>query len=193
MLYLISALVLPGLHFFQLALIVLLLGAGLHQRIGVLMRLAWRTRWLFLLLGLGYAYSLPGPSLLPVLADYAPSQTGVLAGALQMLRLLILLWLLDGLVVSMGQARIMAGLYGLLRPLRGLGLSAERTTVRLALTMQAMESNAVKLKDFSLQMLADRPDQTEPGRYALTLEPWRMRDSGIVAAALLTVLARWFV
>ena len=153
--------------------------------------LAWRARWLFLLLGLGYAWGLPGPAAWPALGDWSPSLPGSLAGGQQMLRLLLLLWLLDALVVGMGPQRLLAGLHGLFGGLAWLGFPAERSTVRLGLTLQAMETNSLRLKDLS-ELLAAGPAAAAPaGHYTLTAEPWRARDGLAVLAAAAALVALW--
>ncbi|MDD5366856.1 MAG: hypothetical protein PHR30_16085 [Gallionellaceae bacterium] len=190
-LYLLSALALPGLNFFALAVAAVCLPLGFRARLGAMLRLTWRARWLFLLLGLGYAYGLPGPAYWPLLRDWSPSLPGLQMGGLQMLRLLLLLWLLDVLVVGMGAQRMMAGLHSLFSGLRWLGFPAERTTVRLGLTLQAMESNSLRLKDLT-EMLKGLPTRgAGPAGFTLKHEPWRARDSLVLLAALAALIGTW--
>lgn len=190
-LYLLSALALPGLNFFALAATAMCLPLAFSTRLDAMLRLTWRARWLFLLLGLGYAYSLPGPAIWPVLRDWSPSLPGVQAGGMQMLRLLLLLWLLDVLVVGMGAQRMMSGLHSLFSGLRWLGFPAERTTVRLGLTLQAMESNSLRLKDLT-EMLKGLPaKEAGPAAFTLRQEPWRARDSLLLLAGLMALIGVW--
>lgn len=190
-LYLLSALALPGLNFFALAGVAACLPLVGFGRIGAMLGLAWRARWLFLLLGLGYAYGLPGPAAWTALADYSPSLPGLRAGGMQMLRLLLLLWLLDVLVIAMGTERMMAGLHGLFVGLSGLGFPAERTTVRLGLTLQAMERNSLKLKDLTGMLSGVDMDRSEATEFTLRHEPWRSRDSLALAIALAAAVGVW--
>lgn len=190
-LYLLSALALPGLNFFALAATAVCLPLGFSARLGTMLRLSWRARWLFLLLGLGYAYGLPGPAAWPVLRDYSPSLSGLQAGGFQMLRLLLLLWLLDVLVVGMGIQRMMAGLHSLFNGLGWLGFPAERTTVRLGLTLQAMETNSMRFKDLT-EMLTSLPHHDlGPVYFTLKHEPWRARDTLILLMALAASIGIW--
>lgn len=191
LLYLISALALPGLSFFGLVLMAACLPLVFVDRLAAMARLAWRARWLFLLLGLGYAYGLPGPAWWPGLRDYSPSLPGLQAGGFQMTRLLLLLCLLDALVVAMGTERMMTGLHGLFGGLRRFGFPAERTTVRLGLTMQAMEHNSLKLKDLADRLTGVDAALSEITVIALRHEPWRRRDSLAVFAASVALVGTW--
>jgi hypothetical protein len=183
-LYLLSALALPGLSFFVLAAVAASLSLMFRSRLASMLRLTWRARWLFLLLGFGYAYGLPGQAALPVLGDFSPSIQGARAGGLQALRLLLLLWMLDALVVGMGTQRMMAGLHGLFGGLRWLGFPAERATVRLGLTMQAMENNSLKLKDLTEVLTVGEARPPEAASFTLRHEPWRLRDTLAICVAL---------
>jgi len=189
--YLLSALALPGLNVFTLAVAAAILALAFKTRLRAMLRLTWRARWLFLLLGLGYAYGLPGPAALPEWRDLSPSITGLRSAGFQMLRLLLLLWLLDTLVIGMGTQRMMAGLHGLFGGLRWFGFPAERGTVRLGLTLQAMEQNSMKLRD--LTDMLSRPDTRLPETTSFTIrhETWRPRDTLVLLAALVASVALW--
>jgi hypothetical protein len=191
LIYLISALALPGLSFFALSAIAAALPLVFRDRFGAMLALVWRARWLFLLIGLGYAYGLPGGAAWPALGDWSPSLPGLATAGLQMVRLLLLLWLLDVLVVGMAAERMMAGLHGLFAGLAWLGFPAERTTVRLGLTLQAMERNSLKLRDLSA-LLGDAGMATGVATaFSLPREPWRPRDTQLVLLALLGALGSW--
>jgi hypothetical protein len=192
LLYLISALALPGLNFFALVIALVAVLVGFRYRLGAMIGLARRARWLFLLLGVGYAYGLPGPAVWPPLGDYGPSLPGLHAGVMQMLRLSLLLSLLDALVVGMGQARMMVGLHGLFGGLRWLGFPAERTTVRLGLTLQAMEANSMKLKDLTALLSSTGHDPAASDRFSLRREPWRALDTALVFGAAIGLIGTWF-
>lgn len=192
LLYILAALALPALPGWALALLAggLLLFA--RARRGAVVRLVWRARWLFLLLGVGYAYGLPGPAAWPALGDYSPSLAGLETAAAHMLRLLLLLGLLDVLVVGMGSRRLMTGLHGLFGGLAWLGFPAERTTVRLGLTLQAMEENSMRLRDLSA-ILAAAPGGHGGGDavFSVAREPWRGRDSFLLVAATAVLVGLW--
>lgn len=156
-------------------------------------RLAWRARWLFLLMAVGYAYGLPGEAALPRLGGLSPSVAGLEAGGLQMLRLLLLLWLLDLLVLAMGSERMMSGLHSLFSGLRGLGFPAERTTVRLGLTLEAMESNALKFSELAGMLAGLDRTREGPAGFSLRHEPWRARDGAALTAGLILLAWSWLV
>lgn len=160
-----------------------------HRHLTGATRLVRRARWLFLLLGVGYAYSLPGPAGIPALGELSPSLPGLWLGGTQMLRLFLLLWLLDGLVVSMPERELMSGLYGLFSLGGWIGFPVERTTVRLALTLQAMEGNLAHRR--GLREACAVPDRLEGGSLELSLRHWRMLDSVILAGALVALAVIW--
>lgn len=190
-LYVFAALALPGLSFLGLVLVAVVVLLLFHRHLAGARRLIWRARWLFLLLGIGYAYSLPGPSGIPLLAEYSPSLPGLRLGATQMLRLFLLLWLLDGLVISMGEERLMAGLYGLFSVARKLGFPVERTTVRLGLTLQAMEGNLGQRRGLREALASLR--EPAPGRthFEIKPTPWHGSDTVLLIASLVLLVGVW--
>lgn len=161
------------------------------SRIRAIGRLYWRTRWLFLLLFIGYAYTLPGAAAWPGLGGYAPSWPGVWAALHQVFRLAVLLALLDLLIVSMPAERLMSGLHHLLSPLARLGFPAERTTVRLALTLRAMELNAQRPRSTHAWRLAR--EILEPDMQTCQVEstPWPARDGWLLLLAFAVVGLVW--
>jgi hypothetical protein len=190
-LYVFAALALPGLSFLGLVI-----SAGLslllfHKHLAGARRLIWRARWLFLLLGVGYAYSLPGPAGIPVLAEYSPSLPGLWLGAKQMLRLFLLLWLLDGLVISMGENRLMAGLYGVFSVGRMVGFPVERTTVRLGLTLEVMEGNIGKRHGLREALANLNAPVSGSTHFTIQSSPWRAMDSVILIVSLAALVMVW--
>lgn len=189
-LYVFSALVIPGLSFFGLGCILGAVLVGIRQRFASVARLLWRTRWLFLLIFLGYAYNQPGEPLSSALGHFSPTREGLLQGAVSCLRLLIILLLLDLLVLALPREPQLAGLYGLLQPADGLGIDAERTTVRLGLTLAAMERPLIErraLKDLFSEPEKAQDDQT----FLLTRFPWQARDTLLITAGILLLGLLW--
>ncbi|MFZ5484964.1 MAG: hypothetical protein ACOZB0_12105 [Pseudomonadota bacterium] len=189
--YLLSALALPGLNFFLLGVVLMGTWALSRGRVRAIARLYWRTRWLFLLLFVGYAYTLPGAAAWPSLGDYAPSWPGLQAALHQGLRLAVLLALLDLLIVSMPPARLMSGLHRLLSPLNRWGFPAERTTVRLALTLRAMELNAQSPR--SLQAWRPASAVLDPDMQTCQVQsiPWPVRERWLLLALLAVAVLAW--
>lgn len=173
LIYLLAALAIPGLPFFLLPLLLILALAADTPRHP--WRLVWRTRWLLLVLFLGYAYSLPGEPALPWLGAASPTREGLTRGGQQALRLLVLLLWLDVLVLRLPTAALMAGVYTLLRPFTRLGLDVERAALRLGLTLRAIEGlergrgNLRRL--FGEDLGADLPTFIH-----LDVQPMRLRD-----------------
>ncbi len=178
LIYLLAALAIPGLPFFMLPLLLLLALAGDSMRQP--WRLIWRTRWLLLVLFLGYAYSLPGEPALSWLGGASPTWEGLMRGGQQSLRLLVLLLWLDVLVLRLPTAALMAGVYTLLRPFSRLGLKVERIALRLGLTLRAIEGlergrgNLRRL--FGEELGADLPAFVR-----LEIQPMRPRDLALPA------------
>jgi hypothetical protein len=189
--YLCSALAVPGLSLFSLGV---LLGVALLaaiRRLHGVFNLLWRARWLFLLLFLGNAYSQPGEPLWSTLGTYSPTWEGMAAGALHCARLLAILLLLDLLVLSMAREPQLAGLYGLLGPLKVIGVSADTTTVRLGLTLQAMERPIEQRATLRELFTGNSAPVTEAETFELSLSPWRRRDSLLLALFMIFLAMLW--
>jgi energy-coupling factor transporter transmembrane protein EcfT len=193
LLYLFSALAVPGLSFFALGCLVGFALVTARRRLAALASLFWRTRWLFLLLFLGNGYNLPGEPVLTTLGTYAPTWEGLAQGLNHCLRLLTILLLLDVLVLALPRGPQLAGLYGVLRPLAFLGIDAGRTAVRLDLTLQAMERPLAERGRLRELLIDSGGDAAETSQYELPIIRWRSRDVWllILATALLVVLWRY--
>jgi len=101
-------------------------------------RLVRRTRVLLIALLVLYAFATPGS---PIFAAWTmPTHEGLLAGALQAGRLLLMITALALVLVHLTREQVLAGIYGLLAPFKPLGLPLERIAVRLWLTLQYAES-----------------------------------------------------
>jgi len=103
------------------------------------LQLLRRTRWIMLSLLLIYAYSTPGQPLSDSLGIFAPTREGLVDGMLQLARLLAALAGLAILLDRLHRQQLIAGLHTLFAPLQWLGLSRERLSVRLALTLHYAE------------------------------------------------------
>lgn len=98
-----------------------------------------RSRWLLVTLLLIYSLSTPGEYVPGWPVWFAPTYEGLMTGALQTLRLLSML---AGLVLLLGSTpreELMAAIYQLLRPLRWTGVSPQRFSARLWLTLEYLE------------------------------------------------------
>jgi energy-coupling factor transporter transmembrane protein EcfT len=188
--YLLAALAIPGLPFFMLAiplLAALPLLAGWRRSPA---RLIWRTRWLLLVLVVGYAYGLPGESLLPALGAWSPSHEGALHGTQQALRLLALLLWLDILVLRLSSEDLLAGLYLLMHPLTRLGIDRQRATLRLGLTLRAIEG-LERGKGNLRRMLEQNAGLDLPETVQLPDYAFRPMDVLVPFVMLLGILGLW--
>jgi len=190
--YLLAALAIPGLPFFMLPALLLLAMPVLIMTRRMPFRLIWRTRWLLLVLLFGYAYSLPGAPVSPLLAEFSPSREGVLHGLEQAARLVVLMLWLDILVLSLSSEALLAGLLQLIRPLSIVGIDPRSAALRLGLTLRAiegMERGRGNLR--SLLELDCEPDL--PQRIQLHLVPLRAIDLAIPGLLCIGLLSQWMI
>lgn len=113
----------------------LLTSSGVYSR-----RILWRSRFLLATLLFIYPWNTPGVYVFSGLAEWSPTYEGSLLAFDQLLHtgtvLVGLGWALGGLALNARLAAILLWL----RPLHFCGLPIERFVVRLALTLQLLES-----------------------------------------------------
>jgi len=151
-----------------------------------LLKLLRRTRWLFLVLLLAYAYTLPGTPAWPALGWASPVMEGLQAGGLRVARLALLLAGLAVLLALTERARLLYGLYGLTAPFAALGLDRRAFVVRLGLTLDYVESAPAPARWLDA-LRAPLPEEAGPSSYPLETERWHARDSAVILAALILV------
>lgn len=139
LIYVLAALVIPGLSFFMVAILMVLALLAIARLGRRPLHLIWRTRWLLLVLVLGYGFGVPGDAAFSFLGDWAPTWPGLAVGAERALHLVTLLLWLDVLVLSLSSQQMLSGLYVLMQPLAALGVDVGRIALRLALTLKAIE------------------------------------------------------
>lgn len=135
---------------------------------------ARRARWLLLTLWLIMAYNTPGEALgeLP----WAPTYEGMAEANLQAARLLVMLACLAWLFAQLGRDGLVSALWGLLRPLRWLGLDCERLVVRLSLVLENLQE--VPEKGAWKKMLTGDPAFAGgPDVVHLSQPQWARRDT----------------
>ena len=202
LIYVLAALVIPGLSFFLMAISFAVAMAGIVWLGRHPWRLIWRTRWLMLVLVLGYGFSVPGESLWVVLGEWAPSWPGLVLGTERAIRLMVLLLWLDVLVLSLPTEQMLSGLHALMTPLVTLGMDTRRIALRMALTLKAIESlergvtrqhGDTPGKDRgNLHRLFDsEPDPLMPERITLHKYPVQARDVLIPMLLLAGTLGVW--
>lgn len=130
-------------------------------------KLIRRSRWLLISLMLVYAFATPGALEIPVLGVFSPSREGLLAGVVQVLRLIVLLATLTLLLVSNSRDRILAGLYVLSQPFKFFGVDVDRFAARIWLTLnyvenagQAEEKRFIQWRERLQIALSDTQDKT---------------------------------
>lgn len=115
-----------------------------------------RMRWFFVSIFLIYALGTPGELVPRFPFSVAPSYEGLQLGLLQISRLIIALATLTVLLATSTKAELMLALHVLLKPLRYLGLDAERFSLRLLLTLNYVDEFASKAKaSFSFHHIDD--------------------------------------
>ncbi|HPB91904.1 MAG TPA: CbiQ family ECF transporter T component [Methylophilus sp.] len=129
-------------------------------------RLIKRLRWFFIVMWLIYAFNTPGEywRILPV--SISPTYEGVQGGALQLLRILIMLSAVSLLLIGNTRQQLISGFYFMLRPFKVLGVDAERFAARLWLTMYYVEKQPTLVQgphfvDFIRQTLEDAINESE--------------------------------
>lgn len=167
----------------------LLLVAGLLLLTPALIGRWWayvrRARWLLLTLWLILAYNTPGEALHDL--AWAPTFEGMAEANLQAARLVTMLACLAWLFLRLGHEGMIAGSWGLLQPVRALGFDSERVVVRLSLVLENLQEPPEK--GAWKQMLVAQPSVLA-GQESLhlSLAPWHLRDSLLVALSGLGLL-----
>lgn len=121
-----------------------------------------RTRFLLIVMLLLYAFATDGTPLFPGWVQAYPSYEGLMAGALQAWRLLLMIAALATVFAYLPRQKLLAGIYVLLLPLKPLGMPIERFAVRLWLTLHYTET-APKSEGLNArwQSALNLPEQTE--------------------------------
>lgn len=188
--YLLAALVIPGLHFFMLSICLVSGMVALFFLRRAPFGLLWRTRWLLLVLVLGYAYGLPGEPLMPLAGGFSPSLEGLLHGGRQAMGLLTLLIWLDILVLAQTSEHLLGGLYQLAGPISRLGFESGRVALRLGLTLKAIEGME-RGRGNLMRLLSPDAGAGLPKRVHVETRPAGVVDVLVPAALLAGVLGLW--
>lgn len=138
-----------------------------------------RTRWILISLLVIYAFATPGMYLFPQAGSLSPTMEGLRAGALQIWRLLALLAALALLLRTTGMDALLSGLYTLMKPLKPIGVNAERVAVRLWLTLRyaEMSKGNVESKSWTERVRSSlEPGIEIPETLRLELRPFIWAD-----------------
>lgn len=166
-----------------------------------------RMRWLLIAMFMIYAYSTPGEYLNSwpfdaSMSHLAPTYEGLIAGLLQMTRLVAMLALVALVMGTTSKTGLIEGFYCLLKPLHYLGISPERFAARLTLTLQYIEVNnkafenqaSIKKLQFNWQQFlnADRLDVDKNLRVIdLNMTTLRWIDYMILIIMLVLFIFKW--
>lgn len=149
-----------------------------------------RMRWVLISLLLIYGYVTPGLPCWVQLGVFSPSCEGLMSGGLQLIRLLTMLAGLAILFARLSTTQMMSGIYTLTYSLRYLGVSPERVTVRIALTLgyaeEAMHNTASNWRAGINTMIYPQP--SESGSIELQLSTFTLGDWLAIIAASALVL-----
>lgn len=139
-----------------------------------------RARWLLLTLWLILAYNTPGEALHDL--AWAPTYEGVAEANLQAARLVAMLACLAWLFLHLGREGMIAGLWGVLQPVRALGFDSERVVVRLSLVLENLQEPPEK-GAWKRMLAAQSSVPAGQESLHLSLAPWLLRDSLLVLAS----------
>jgi energy-coupling factor transporter transmembrane protein EcfT len=162
----------------------------MYWHVALLRKLLFRSRWLLLTLVTIYAFTTPG-EYLPGWESYGLTYEGLHQGALQTVRLTIMLTGLALLLGTTERDALMAGIYRLINPLRIFKISPDRFTARLWLTLHYVEQERPRHKlpfwQRFEQISEQLPEQIDHVRFEVP--QFVLRDWLVLLAA--TALAVW--
>lgn len=168
-----------------------LVGSGLlllvwwRQKVPLLLMLQ-RNRVLLLSILVLYAIMTPGEVLFSPWSMVDITREGLVSGAQQALRLLILLAALVWLLGMLSTQDLLRGMLLLLQPLRRFGLDGERVAIRLALTLRYAGSN--RLGDWHaefLRVFSQYPNDASEAPVTIVDVPMRLTDWLLLSVAIL--------
>jgi len=174
-------------------LIFLVSGASLVLYHRLFLNMLKRSRWLMLTLVLVFSFATPGEYLSVWPEVFAPTYEGVRAGALQLIRLVIMLAGLTLLLGSTSREMLMGGIYTLLRPCSVLGVSAERFTARIWLTLDYVERDPVRNGQHWQMLEKFEEGSALPAMEKVVLSIPGIRRSDVLIGVVLTLSIFWWI
>lgn len=152
-----------------------------------------RTRWIMIVLLFIYAYTTPGVAVFMQLGSLSPTWEGLSDGGTQLGRLLSVLAGLAILLALLPQARLISGLFSLMYPLRWLGLSRERFSVRLALTLENAELAMRDTASDWRRTIGDAlmPNTSGTAHIELDIQKFTLIDACILLASTVLLVGVW--
>ena len=164
-----------------LALLALGLLVSLPKAASLWLGYARRARFLILTLWLIMAYNTPGEAVYDL--AWMPTYEGIAEADRHAVRLLVMLGCVAWLFGSLGRDGLVSGLWGLLQPLRRLGVDIRGAVVRLSLVLENLQ--AAQHKGAWRRMLeVEAVVPPGPHHVHLVLPHWRWVDSLTVGGAI---------
>ncbi len=152
-------------------------------------KLVWRSRWLLLSLFAIFAWGIAGEPLWD--GGFAPTREGLAEALTHLGRLLLVLIAVATFLEAMPLPDLVSALHAAMRPLRYLGLDAERSVVRLLLVLRYVEA-LPRPRDW--RSLLDAPQAANEEAIMVNAVPLRAADYALtlgVAVLLLACILRW--
>ena len=112
-----------------------------------------RLKWFFLALIIIFAFNTPGEHVIVSSQRISPTYEGLIAGAVQALRIMVMLAALSLVLASNTRQQLISGFYFIFYPLKYLGLEVERFAARLWLTLHYVETQQTDNKQGFLESL----------------------------------------
>lgn len=140
---------------------------------GLLRRLIWRSRWLFVSIAVLFLWMTPGLRTSGLLGQLGVTEDGLRLAAVQLLHLLSLLVLVALLLSRMAMVEIVSGLHALFRPLYGVKGLSQRAAARLMLTLDYAGSGHIG---------DDNQERRSHGALEFTQPHWTAWDAVVLAA-----------
>ena len=165
------------LNYTELSFLFLFVVVSSPEAFRSFIQFARRGLWLFLSLWLILAYGKAGE---PV-ADlaWAPTLEGISEANLQAVRLLAMLACLAWLLTRLGRNGMVNALWGVLRPLAGLGLDFERLVVRLSLVLDHLKT-PLPAGAWKTMLLKENRPESDLQKISILLPPWTFFDRLLV-------------
>jgi energy-coupling factor transporter transmembrane protein EcfT len=177
-LWLVAVISTQYLGYAGLALVALALVIAMPKSIRPWSAYVRRARWLLLTLWLILAWNVPGEAVADL--SWAPTYEGVFEASLHAVRLIVMLGLLAALFGYLGRDGMVSGLWGMLRPVRRLGVDSERLVVRLALVLETSHQSE---KGAWRKVLSGQPLSMDEGVMHVTLPNWHALDALVLLGA----------
>ncbi len=138
------------------------------------LKLLSRLRWISIFLLLIYSFNTPGEYIRFWPFEISPTYEGIENGLIQLIRIVIVLSGLSLLLATTSRETLMSGIYNLLKPLKLIGISPDRFTARLWLTLHYVEKAEVNERNINtwsdfLKLELDNI-QIEPEMKSITLK-----------------------